>query len=176
MTDQATRTDVEEHHRDGTTTWLMLSGIADPSAAARIADATITAGFTDDTDDQGFFTFIQTGANIGIVFAKLCSGDRIRLGNLIAHQTNHDEWPRWLHNALSDAENGDRIETGRKHLAEHLDHLAQTMAAVHAAHQRLLDEHDVEYAEETLFRTYLDQAHLAIRTAIAVNPVKPEDR
>jgi len=166
MTDQDSRTD----QRDVTAAWLMVSGLTDQLAATRIADALIAAGFTNG------FPSTAHGAAINEVFANLRPADRIRLGDLITRNANCTDWPKWLHKALENAEHEDSIEDDRRTLASQLRNLAQAMAAVHATHQRLVTAHDVEYAEETLFRTYLDQAHLAIHTAIAVNPVKPQDR
>jgi len=170
MTKSATRTPQEQDQRNVTTAWLMVSGLTDSSAATRIADALIAAGFTNG------FPSTAHGAAIDQVFASLCSADRVRLGDLITRNANCSDWPKWLHAAMERAEHDDSLEDDRRTLVTQLRTLAQAMAAVHATHQRLVTGYDMEYAEETLFRTYLDQAELAIRTAIAVNPGKPQDR
>lgn len=170
MTDQKTRTVQEQ--RDTTTTFLIRLGITDSDAAARITDALLPAGFTDDLPTSAH------GAAIDQVFACLIPSDRVLLGDLITrHTTDHaGAWPQWLHSALVRAENDDSIETDRATLAARLDDLAGAMNAVHAAHRRLLNAGDIEHIEDALFPHHLRQVDLGIRTLLVVNPTKPPSR
>jgi hypothetical protein len=151
-------------------------GITDAQIALRLARTFITKGIATTSALPG----IEDPAGILTLFAGLSSSERLEAGEIIARRAGHDpdvdNWPDWLERLLEQAHNIDRINASRQKLAAALKGLDKAHRAVQSVCADLEEEFDVEFVEggdlSNLFRHHLEQAGIAIRTAVHLNPVK----
>lgn len=89
-------------------------------------------------------------------------------------QQEGGDWEQRVDHIIEAIVHSNLIDHGRKELRATLADAARAVAAVRGIYHSLAVElYDVEYAEGGfLFKHYLEQADLAIRTAAEVNPIR----
>lgn len=152
-----------EEQRDADVAECMRDCMVNSDAATRVVDTLAKYGFTL-RDMPG----PDHGDAITLVLAELGPSIRVNLCDYIAGRNG---WPKWLENAFHTIQADDQIRHARTDLRDKLAAAESAVRDAIAAYDRLTGPlYDIEYEGEKLIPHHLDQAHLAIRTAVRLNP------